>query len=337
MKKWRNCSVQRLTLQQTQVIAVLASELYSFLPGSTFAPKGIKIDFGTVAQSVGVGHLWLGGSKQPAIEALFEGVLQTKRDRFCPLMIKIVAEGIKYRKRKKKPVTQENIKRLNDLIAKLGFKIPELHDPKFIGSLPSDKINESKNKEETKEKSVNVENLIHIKDEFIMVTNLPPTERGYTFEKFLHNLFSVYNFNPRPAFRIQGEQIDGSIEFEHEIYLLEARWQDKPVTQADIAVLDSRVQGHSAIGRGIFITAGIFSADGIVAHQKLRPSSIFGVDGQDMYFILDHALPIDEVLRMKIRRLVETGDFHYPVAKFVTQLKTKLNERKLGTGNGDYP
>ena len=320
----------RLTLQETQAIAELASKLYNFLPGSTFAPTGIRVDFGTVAESVGVGHLWPGGSKQPAIEALLEGVLQTRRDRFCPLIIRIVAEGIRYRRRKKKQVTQEEIKGINALIGRLGFKIPELHDTKFIENLPSDETHEPENKAETKGRSVKVENLIHLKEEFIRVTRLPPAERGYAFERFLHNLFIVYDFNPRPAFRIQGEQIDGSIEFEHEIYLLEARWQNKPVTQADIAVLDSRVQGHSPIGRGIFITAGSFSSDGIFAHQRLRPSPIFGIDGQDMYFILENALPLGDVLRVKIRRLVETGDFHYPVACFAMQMKTRLHGTTKG-------
>ncbi len=312
-----------LTLQETQAIAELASALYSFLPGSTFAPTGVKIDFGTVAQSVGVGHLWLGGSKKPAIEALLEGVLQTSRDKFCPLMIRIVSEGLKYRNRKKKPVTREEIKKINDMVAQLRFKIPELHDPKFIEKLPSDKSAESTNKEKTEDQAVAVENITQIKSQFMNISQLSPQERGYAFEKFLHNLFEIYNFNPRPAFRIQGEQIDGSVEFEHEIYLLEAKWQTEPITQADILVLDGRVQGHSTIGRGIFITAGCFSSDSVASYQRLRPSSIFGMDGQDLYFILEYGLKLDEVFRLKIRRLVETGCFYCPVGELITQLKRR--------------
>jgi len=314
--------VSGLTLQETQAIAELASALYTFLPGSTFAPTGIKTDFGTVAQAVGLGHLWRGGSKKPAIEALLEGVLQTRRDKFCPLMIRIIQEGLKYRSRKGNPVTQEEIKRINDLIAQLRFKIPELHDTNFIGKLPSEKSAELKNKEKTKDEALTVENITQIKSQFMNISQLSSQERGYAFEKFLHDLFKAYNFNPRPAFRIQGEQIDGSIEFDHEIYLLEAKWQNKAITEEDILKLDGRVQGHSTIGRGIFITAGCFSPDGIVAYQRLRPSSIFGIDGQDLYFILEHVLPLDEVLRQKIRRLVEAGDFHYAVTKFMMRLRT---------------
>jgi hypothetical protein len=310
-----------LTVQETQAISELAGMLYNFLPGSTFAPTGIKIDFGTVSQSVGLGNLWPGGSKRPAIEALLEGTLQTKRDRFCDLIIRIVQEGIKYRNRNRKPISKEEIQQINNLIAQLRFKIPELHDPAFISKLPSEKLTQQENKVEGKSQAINPEILAGIQTRFMKISQLPPQDRGYAFERYLHDLFEAYNFNPKPAFRIQGEQIDGSIELDHEIYLLEAKWQSKAITQADILVLDGRVQGHSTIGRGVFVTAGCFSRDGITAYQRSRPSSIFGIDGQDLYFVIENNLPIDEVLRFKIRRLVETGDFHYPVTRFVTQLK----------------
>jgi len=322
LRLWKeNHKVSALTIQETQAISELAEVLYSFLPGSTFAPTGVKIDFGTVAQAIGVGHLWHGGSKQPAIEALLEGTLQTKRDKFCTLMIRIVQEGLKYRNRKKKPITKEEIQKINHLIAQLHFKIPELHNPDFIATLPSNKLTEEKEHSVTNSQVVDPKKLAEIKTEFMKITQLQPHDRGYAFEKFLCSLFEIYSFNPKPSFRIQGEQIDGSIEFEHEFYLLEAKWQDKAITEADILVLDGRVLGHSTIGRGIFVTAGCFSQDGISAYRRLRPSSIVGIDGQDLYFVLENLLPLDEVLRFKIRRLVETGEFHYPVAKFATQLK----------------
>jgi hypothetical protein len=134
-----------LTIQETQAISKLAEVLYNFLPGSTFAPTGVKTDFGTVAQSIGLGHLWPAGSKQPAIEALLEGTLQTKRDKFCDLMVRIVQEGIKYRNRKKRPITKEEIQKVNDLITQLHFKIPELHNPDFISKLPTNEPSEEKN------------------------------------------------------------------------------------------------------------------------------------------------------------------------------------------------
>lgn len=165
------------------------------------------------------------------------------------------------------------------------------------------------------------ETLAGLRDRFLQISTLPPHDRGYALEKFLYDLFDAYRFNPRPSFRIVGEQIDGSIEFAHEIYLIEAKWQVEPIVQGDLAVLDSRVSGHSQIGRGIFITAGCFSVDGITAHERLRPSAMIGIDGQDLYYLLERALPLAEILRRKLRWLVETGHFHHPVREFVMEME----------------
>lgn len=168
---------------------------------------------------------------------------------------------------------------------------------------------------------VSRETLVALRSRFLQISTLPPHDRGYALEKFLYDLFDAYRFNPRPSFRIKGEQIDGSIEFGHEVYLIEAKWQSEPIVQGDLAVLDSRVSGHSQIGRGVFITVGCFSPDGITAHERLRPSAMIGIDGQDLYYVLERALPLDEVLRRKLRWLVETGHFHYPVREFITELE----------------
>ena len=311
----------QLTPQETQVVAKMAADLYDFLPGTSHPMSRIKTDFGTVAQSVGLGDFWLGGSKQPAIEALLEATLLRRRDKFCSLLVNIVQQGLKYRTRNGKPITQEEMGRLNGLIEKIGFKIPELVDPNFITSLPQETPSPTENKNKTKASAVIVpEKLSELKTRFIQISQMKPQERGYALEKFLHDLFDIYGFNPRPSFRIAGEQIDGSIEFEHEIYLIEVKWQKQPINQADLLVLEGRVTGHSGIGRGIYITAGSFSPDGIAAYNRTQPSSIIGIDGQDIYFILENKLPLDEVLRRKIRWLIETGDFFYPVSKFLYEI-----------------
>lgn len=95
------------------------------------------------------------------------------------------------------------------------------------------------------------------------------------------------------------------------------------ITQADLLILDGRVSGHSGIGRGIYVTAGCFSPEGVAAYERLRPSSMIGIDGQDLYFVLEEGVALDEVLKRKFRWLVETGGFHYPVSKFKAEIRLK--------------
>lgn len=314
----------RLNMQETQAVAELAKSIYNFLPGKAHPYSRIKTDFGTVSTEVGLGHLWPGGSKLPAIQSLLEATLRTEKAKFRPLLVHIVREGLKYRSRKGNSIKQEEIKRINFLVANLGLNIPELTDARFVASLPRKKLVSTKEKKVPQVRSaIKKEELVSLNNHFLQISRLDPQKRGYAFEKFLNNLFDLYQFNPRPSFRITGEQIDGSIEFEHQYYLIEAKWQTNPINEADILVLDGRVSGHSGIGRGIFITCGNFSKEGITAYQRLRPPAIFGIDGQDIYLILEKGLPLDKVFRRKIRWLVETGDIHYPVAKFYTELIRK--------------
>jgi hypothetical protein len=284
----------------------------------------IKIDFGSVAKAVGIGNLWPGGSKQPAIQALLEGTLQSHRDKFCVLMQRIVQEGLKYRHKKGEPITREEIEKLNSLILRVRFKIPELVDEKFLSTLPRKKPVAEEAKKESKVSTEGIKDtLVQLKQQFLKIGQLSPQERGYAFERFLSAIFDAFGFNPRPSFRIMGEQIDGSIEFAHEYYLIEAKWQMEAITQADLLILDGRVSGHSGIGRGIYVTAGCFSPEGVAAYERLRPSSMIGIDGQDLYFVLDEGVALDEVLRRKFRWLVETGGFHYPVSKFKAEIRLK--------------
>lgn len=315
-----------LNLKEIQAITELAEALRSFLPASAHPFSKPKVDFGTVAQDVGIGNLWPGGSKLPAIQTLLEATLRTRRDRFCPLMVYITKEGLKYRNKKGIPITQEEMNHLNQLIVRVGFKIPELIDSNFISSLPKAKPEPPiMRKDEPGSSKGSLEKIQTIKQRFLQIEKLKPQERGYEFEKLLHDLFDIYGFNPRPSFRNTGEQIDGSIEFEHQFYLIEAKWQTNPVLEKDLLALHGRALGHSRIGRGIFITCGNFSPEGVYAFQRLQPTSIIGFDGQDLYMILEKCLPFADVIRLKVRKLVESGEFHYPVLKLIPEI---LNARK---------
>jgi len=66
-----------LSLQEIQALTELAEALYSFLPASAYPYSKLKIDFSTVAGDVGIGDLWPGGSKLPAIQKLLKATLRT--------------------------------------------------------------------------------------------------------------------------------------------------------------------------------------------------------------------------------------------------------------------
>jgi hypothetical protein len=124
-----------LSLVESQALSEIAAHLYPFLPGKAHPFADQATSFEGAARHLGLARYWSGGSKLPALMGLLSGVLEYERGRFCPLIVEIVRAGVRYRQGKG-PVTREEVERLNELVIKVKFKIPELHDSTFLDALP---------------------------------------------------------------------------------------------------------------------------------------------------------------------------------------------------------
>jgi hypothetical protein len=303
-----------LSLVETQTISELADFLYSFLPGKPHPYANQSVSFSGIARNLGLERYWPGGSKKPAITVLIEGTLSQERNKFCPLMIEIVKRGLKYRE-KSNPITKEDIEKLNKFILKFKFKIPELWDKDFLQNLPSVKPKKDKTVITKKDSLKNA--LSSLLKELINLNKLTPQKRGYAFEKFLNTFFNVFNMKPRSPFRLVGEQIDGSIDFEGNIYLIEAKWQNALTGNADLIVLNGKVGGKATWSRGIFISYSGFTEEGLEAFSKGRPTNLITVTGQDLYFILEGKMPLSEMIHLKSRLAAEEGRIYVPVQELL--------------------
>lgn len=130
-------------------------------------------------------------------------------------------------------------------------------------------------------------------------------ERGYAFERFLKTLFDFSGLEAREAFRLVGEQIDGSIVNGSDAYLVEAKWQNARIGAAELHVLEGKLQQKAAWARGLFISYSGFTEDGLSAFGKGK--KVICVDGLDLYDALARELPIKLVIDRKARRAAETG------------------------------
>jgi len=224
-------------------------------------------------------------------------------------MIELVRQSVAYGMRQGNPVTRENVVHLNEFVQKLGFKVPELWDPESLDSLPSS----SKVAERDQEDELKAAQLSVLRAAFSEVQGLSPNARGYHFERLLKTLFEYYGLDPRASFRLVGEQIDGSFEYEKETYLVEAKWQDKLTDEADLLVLHGKTSGKAVWARGLFVSYSGFSQEGIEAFGRGKPTNIVALSGQDLHFILEGRMSLTEALHIKVRRAVETGRFYIPV------------------------
>ena len=303
------------SLKESRALTEAAKVLYRFLPGSGSATWKGHINFATVAAAAGVGDFWPGGSKQRAIAHLLEMTLERRRGKFEPLILQIVREGMRYCEKSGNPILKSEIVALNGLIAEVGFKFPELWDPNFLNTLKSgdapteattfmDEAKEAaKRAAEERRKELEL-----LKIEFFELAKAPNRQdAGLQFEPFLNRLFSQFGLEPRLSYRVTGEQIDGSIRLDSEIYLVEAKWIAGSIGEKELAFFRSKIEGKSSATRGIFIAANGFTKEGLAALVRGKQPNFFLLDGYDLLLALDGKILFDAMLREKLRRLAEEG------------------------------
>lgn len=144
-----------------------------------------------------------------------------------------------------------------------------------------------------------------IKANLVSLSSLAPQARGYAFETFLKDLFDAYGFAAQEPFRLRGEQIDGSFQFGHETYLVEAKWQGQPMGVAELHTFHGKIEQKAAWTRGLFVSNSGFTDEGLTAFG--RGKRVVCMDGYDLYEALDREIPFNYVLERKIRRAAETG------------------------------
>ncbi len=292
------------TLRASEKLAVkaLAEHLYNYLPGTPHPRANQNISFGGAARAVGLGQFWTGGSKKPAISHLLTKTLEQESGKFCSLIESIVKTSFDYTQH---TVTREKIEELNILVKQVGFKIPSLWEPEFLRQLPTTKPAASLD---------STEQMADLKAEYLQLMKMADAKaRGYAFETFLNKLFSAHGLGPRRPFKLEGEQIDGSIEFNSQTYLIEARWRAEQANHGDLLILNGKVDGKATWSRGLFISFSGFTQDGLSAFQKSKATNLICLCGQDLYLILENKMLLKDVLSEKARKAAEEGLAYIPV------------------------
>lgn len=289
-----------LSFREAQAVEDLADLLYDFLPGSGNA----RTAFPLAATQAGVGDLWIPGSKRPAIVQLLTATLEQRRSHFTRLIVAIVRQAMTYRRGKGNPLTRAEIDRLNSLLPGVEFKIPELLDPSFLSSFGQSKAEETPPQAATTLSAAKAQELATL---LIEITKLDPQTRGLRFEGFLNELFAGFGLAPRGAFRIVGEQIDGSFKLQGQTYLVEAKWHGPQIGFADLMTFSGKVAGKASWSRGLFVSSSGFAAEGLEAFSRGRQTNLICADGLDLYEVLSRRVSLIDVLEAKARRAAETN------------------------------
>jgi restriction endonuclease Mrr len=142
------------------------------------------------------------------------------------------------------------------------------------------------------------------------ITN--PQERGKNLERVLNSLFSIYGILVREAFTRKGnngegiiEQIDGVIEIDNQIYLVEMKWKKDKIGSEDIFSHLGRIY-HRTSAQGIFISASGFADSGITAAKEalVNKAILVLTDLEEFITILDNDKELTQYFKAKIRKAI---------------------------------
>lgn len=146
-----------------------------------------------------------------------------------------------------------------------------------------------------------------------------PQKRGKTLEGVLNRLFKVNGIAVREAFvlRVDGkgvvEQIDGVIELEGSLYLVEMKWWKDGLGPGEVAQHLVRVfnRGQS---RGIFISASSYTPAAILSCKESLARAVFVLcDLEEIVHLLEQEKDLRDFLKRKVTAaIVEKDPYHRP-------------------------
>jgi hypothetical protein len=306
-----------LTFAETQGVAALARHLYDYLPGSSYGDRAYS--FANAAHDARVPQFWQGGSKEPAIASLLELTLERQRSSFCPLIETIVRAGLKYRARKGIPMTRGDLVELNRLVATIGFKIPSLWDSNFAATLPDVKqsppvVSPSSDVAANTDHAIFARGLGELMARFLTLNAMADRQRaGRELEALLHDLFAAFGLEPRGAFVVVGEQIDGSIVLDGNSYLVEAKWEEGQVGLAPLMTFREKVSGKSSMTYGVFLSMNGYSDGARDGITRGKQPNFLMLDGRHLYAVLNDEIDLLKLFRSLRRELADKGRPYVPL------------------------
>ena len=168
--------------------------------------------------------------------------------------------------------------------------------------------------EATRSKAAFAQKLAGIRDGFAtMVAAHDPQQRGRDLEAILRELFALFDLDPRGAFSVRGEQIDGAFSLDGDSFLLEAKWQDAPVNLEQLRDLDGAVTANLDNTLGLFLSVSGFSQAALDRYTQGSRPRLICMDGQDLMYVLEGRIDLPDLLNRKRAVAAQKGTIFTPV------------------------
>lgn len=154
--------------------------------------------------------------------------------------------------------------------------------------------------------------LATIKKELFALFTLPDAQRrGKALEGVLNRIFKASSILVREAFTLKGtqgdgiiEQIDGVVEIDGEIYLVEMKWWNEPLGVPEVSQHLVRIY-HRGYIRGIFISSSGYTAPAInTCKEALQKTVVVLCKLEEIVKLLEQEGSLKDLLKAKIKAAI---------------------------------
>lgn len=179
------------------------------------------------------------------------------------------------------------------------------------------KIRQNEHQKKIEEIQKRRERIDKIKTElFSLFTQTNAQKRGKNLESVLNGYFNVYEILIKEDFKRLGEtdegiieQLDGIIEIDNQIFLVEMKWRKDSIGSNDIFSHLGRIY-HRANAHGIFISASGYSPSGITAAKEalVKNALLVLFDLEEFVKVIESEVDFKNYLREKIKSAIIEKD-----------------------------
>lgn len=134
-----------------------------------------------------------------------------------------------------------------------------------------------------------------------------PQKRGKALEGVLNRLFAAEGSGVREAFTVVGgrsegiiEQIDGVIELDSKLYLVEMKWHADRLGSAEVAPALVRAFARSDCGLIVISNSGFTEPAITTCTEALRAKTVVLAELGELLLALERRASLDEMLRAKV-------------------------------------
>ncbi|MGW2040303.1 restriction endonuclease [Streptomyces virginiae] len=157
-----------------------------------------------------------------------------------------------------------------------------------------------------------------LKQRFLMLLSPTsnPHKRGIAFEGFINDLFALYDLEPRAAYNLDHEQIDGAFSFNTDHYVLEAKWWKEAIGRRELDVFKANIERKGKNTLGLYVSMSGYSSDALAVYSYSTP--FITMDGVDFMAVLDQRIRLDDLLDRKKRHASQTGHCYLPASEVLS-------------------